>query len=136
MMKRIACGPSGLVMALAVLSGCGGGGGVSSAPPPAPAPTPTPVPTPTPTPTPPPVNFRPAEYTRSAGLELANAVPAYQAGATGAGVTAAVVDSGVNPNSPEFAGRISPASQDVAGTRGLGDDSGHGTAVSAVLLAA
>ena len=51
-------------------------------------------------------------------------------------MTAAVIDSGVNPNSPEFAGRISPASQDVAGTRGLGDDSGHGTAVSAVLLAA
>jgi hypothetical protein len=136
MMKRIACGPSGLVMALAVLSGCGGGGGVSSVPPPAPAPTPTPVPTPTPTPTPPPVNFRTAEYLRSNGLELANAVPAYQAGATGAGVTAAVVDSGVNPNSPEFAGRISGASQDVAGSRGLGDDSGHGTAVSAVLLAA
>lgn len=136
MMKRIACGPSGLVMGLLVLAGCGGGGGVNSLPTPAPAPTPAPVPTPTPTPTPSPVDFRTAEYMRSNGLELANAVPAYQAGATGAGVTAAVIDSGVNPNGAEFAGRISGASQDVAGSRGLGDDSGHGTAVSAVLLAA
>jgi hypothetical protein len=73
---------------------------------------------------------------RSNGLEPSNAIPAYQAGATGAGITAAVIDSGVNPGSPEFAGRISAASQDVAGSRGLGDDGGHGTAVSAVLLAA
>jgi hypothetical protein len=137
MNKRFACGPSGLVMALLALGGCGGGGGsVSSIPTPPPAPTPTPVPTPTPTPTPPPIDFRTAEYMRSNGLELADAVPAYQAGATGAGVTAAVIDSGVNPNSPEFAGRISVASQDVAGSRGLADEGGHGTAVSAVLLAA
>ncbi|MBA2919095.1 S8 family serine peptidase [Sphingomonas sp. MAH-20] len=138
MSKRVAHGPSGLVLSVLLLGGCGGGGSVTPipAPPPAPTPTPTPVPTPTPTPTPPPVNFRTAEYQRSSGLELANAIPAYQAGATGAGVVAAVIDSGVNPSSPEFAGRISAASQDVAGSRGLGDDDGHGTAVSAVLLAA
>jgi hypothetical protein len=51
-------------------------------------------------------------------------------------VIAAVIDSGVNPSSPEFAGRISAASQDVSAARGLGDDGGHGTAVSGVLLAA
>ncbi|MFD1610500.1 S8 family peptidase [Sphingomonas tabacisoli] len=126
-----------------ILGGCGGGGGVNTVPTPTPAPaptptpTPTPVPTPTPTPTPTPsVNFRTAEYIRSNGLEPSNAVPAYQAGATGQGVTAAVIDSGVNPNSPEFAGRISSLSQDIAGSRGVGDDGGHGTAVSAVLLAA
>ena len=82
------------------------------------------------------MNYRTAEYNRSTGLELANAVPAYQAGATGQGVLAAVIDSGVNPSSVEFSGRIAPASQDVSGTRGLGDDGGHGTAVSGVLLAA
>jgi hypothetical protein len=138
MNRRIALGPSGLVMAQLALAGCGGGGGTVNPlpPPPTPTPTPVPTPTPTPTPTPPPVNFRTPEYVRSNGLELANAIPAYQAGATGAGITAAVIDSGVNPNSPEFAGRLSPASQDVAASRGLGDDSGHGTAVSAVLLAA
>jgi len=81
------------------------------------------------------VNFRTTEFNRS-NLEVANAIPAYQAGATGRGVVAAVIDSGVNPASPEFSGRISAASQDVSASRGLGDDGGHGTAVSGVLLAA
>src|SRR6478752_513447 len=129
MRKRLIRGPSALVMALSVLSGCGGGGGgVSSVPTPTPAPVPTPTPTPVPTPTPTPaptVNFRTAEYNRTLGLEISNAIPAYQAGSTGRGVTAAVIDSGVNPNSAEFAGRISPASQDVSASRGLGDDGGH-----------
>ncbi|HYZ48175.1 MAG TPA: S8 family serine peptidase, partial [Sphingomonas sp.] len=102
-------------------------------PSPAASPTPTPIPAPTPTPT---IDYRTPEYSRSTGLELANAVPAYQAGATGAGVTAAVIDSGVNPGLQEFAGRISSASQDLSGSRGLGDHGGHGTAVSGVLLAA
>jgi hypothetical protein len=47
-----------------------------------------------------------------------------------------IVDSGLNPNLDEFAGRIDPASGDVAGTRPLGDDGGHGTAVTAVAAAA
>lgn len=140
MSKRIALGPSALILtAMMGLSACGGGGGgVVSTPPPAPAPTPAPAPAPAPTPTPTPVptNFRTQEYTNSNGLEISNAVPAYQAGASGQGVVAAVIDSGVAPGIAEFAGRISPASQDVSGTRGLGDDGGHGTAVSAVLLAA
>jgi hypothetical protein len=112
--------------------GGGGGGGILSTP----APSPAPAPAPTPTPTPAPTNFRTAEYNRQAGLELANAVPAYQAGATGRGVTAAVIDSGVDANSAEFAGRISSASQDLVSTRGIQDEGGHGTAVSGVLLAA
>lgn len=120
-----------------LLAGCGGGGGsVASSPVPPPAPAPTPVPTPTPTPTPTPVNYRTQEYIRSSGLELADAVPAYQAGVSGRGITAAVIDSGVAAGNAEFAGRISAASQDVAASRGLGDEGGHGTAVSAVLLAA
>jgi subtilisin family serine protease len=51
-------------------------------------------------------------------------------------VTAAVIDSGVNPALSEFSGRISAESQDIAGTRGMGDEGGHGTSVAAVLLAA
>jgi hypothetical protein len=51
-------------------------------------------------------------------------------------VIAAVIDSGVDATTPEFAGRISPLSRDAAGTRGLGDDDGHGTSVSGILLAA
>ncbi|MBS0505034.1 MAG: S8 family serine peptidase [Proteobacteria bacterium] len=136
MRKRLKFGFSMLAMAATLpLAGCGGGGGsVLSTPAPTPAPSPTPAPAPTPTPAP--VDFRTAEYDRQAGLELSNAVPAYQAGATGQGVIAAVVDSGIDASSAEFAGRISPASQDLAGTRGIQDEGGHGTAVSGVLLAA
>jgi hypothetical protein len=51
-------------------------------------------------------------------------------------VKIAVVDSGINPSLAEFAGRIDPASGDVAGNRPLGDDDGHGTAVTATAAAA
>jgi hypothetical protein len=47
-----------------------------------------------------------------------------------------VVDSGINPALAEFAGRIDPASGDVAASRGISDEGGHGTAVSAVAAAA
>jgi hypothetical protein len=66
----------------------------------------------------------------------ANAIAAYNAGATGKGVKLAIVDSGINPNLAEFAGRVDPASGDVAGNRGVSDEGGHGTAVSAVAAAA
>ncbi len=66
----------------------------------------------------------------------ASALSAYQAGATGAGITVGVIDSGVDVTSPEFSGRISPASADLAGSRGLQDEGGHGSAVSDVLLGA
>jgi hypothetical protein len=140
MTKRNAFGPSALVLtAMLALTACGGGGGgdVNSTPTPSPSPAPAPAPAPTPSPTPTPgTSFRTAEYNRQPGLDLAGVIPAYQAGASGQGVTAAVIDSGVNPGSPEFSGRISPASQDLSGSRGVGDEGGHGTAVSGVLLAA
>jgi len=66
----------------------------------------------------------------------ANALAAYNAGGTGQGIKIGIVDSGINPNLAEFAGKIDPASRDVAGTRGVSDDGGHGTAVSAVAAAA
>ncbi|MFN3457765.1 MAG: S8 family serine peptidase [Novosphingobium sp.] len=128
------------IVALAVsLSGCGGGGGVSSTPAPAPAPTPTPtpVPTPTSTPTPTATNFDTAEYRRSDGPSLHNAVTAWQAGANGAGTTIAIVDSGIDTANTEFAGRISSASRDVAGTRQLTNaDDAHGTQVALTAAAA
>ncbi|MCE2829673.1 MAG: S8 family serine peptidase, partial [Sphingomonadales bacterium] len=49
---------------------------------------------------------------------------------------AGVIDSGINVDSPEFSGKIHPLSGDFAGNRGLQDEGGHGSAVSAVLLAA
>jgi subtilisin family serine protease len=42
----------------------------------------------------------------------------------------------VNPNLDEFAGKIDPASQDVAANRGITDTEGHGTATAAVAAAA
>jgi hypothetical protein len=53
------------------------------------------------------------------------------------GVTVGVIDSGIDPNSHEFTGRIHAQSGDVTGAgRPLGDDDGHGTEVARVLAAA
>lgn len=119
------------------LAACGGGGGgVNSAPTPAVAPSPPPpAPPPPPPPPPPSINTNTAEFNSSAGIGHANARAAYDEGATGAGVTVAVLDSGIDTGSTEFAGRISNASQDVAGSRGIDDEGGHGTSVSAVIAA-
>lgn len=130
------------VTALVLLSGCGGGGGTTSTPaPPAapePAPTPTTDPTPTPTPTPaltPATVFDTAEYRRSDGPSFHNAIPAWQLGATGQGVTIGIVDTGIDIDSPEFAGRISSASTDVAGNRGIDAEDDHGTHVAMIAAA-
>jgi hypothetical protein len=82
------------------------------------------------------VNYNTAEYQASQYSVVSSAIAAYNAGATGQGIKIGIVDSGINPNLGEFAGRIDPASRDVAGSRGLGDEGGHGTAVSAVAAAA
>ncbi|WP_343344439.1 S8 family peptidase [Sphingomicrobium sp. XHP0239] len=129
-----------------LLAACGGGPGTIArpAPPPAPpiggTPTPTPTPAPTPTPTPTPVTQRvdydTAEYRNSGGAAGVDAIRAYQAGATGAGIAIGIVDTGINPTLSAFAGRISSASGDVAGNRGISDEGGHGTAVAAVAAAA
>ena len=67
---------------------------------------------------------------------MSNAIAAYNAGATGKGIKIGIVDSGINPALSEFAGQIDPASGDVASNRGISDEGGHGTAVSAVAAAA
>lgn len=121
------------LMLLAACGGDSGGGGVASTPAPAPAAVPSPAPTPAPTPA---VNFNTPEFQRSNGAVQAQALGAYNAGATGTGVVVGVIDSGVDTTSAEFTGRISTASADFAGSRGIGDEGGHGTAVSSVLLGA
>lgn len=136
-------------LALLSLSACGGGGSGSGqvgstpapptsaapvTPPPAPAPAPPPA-APAPAPTVTAVNYNTAEYQRSNAAVSSGALAAYNAGATGKGVKVAVIDSGINPNASEFAGRIDPASRDIAGTRGLGDESGHGSAAAGVIAA-
>ena len=115
------------------LSACGGSGGGNDTPQPIPA-----APPPPPPPPPPPAgtDYNTAEYKASTYAVAANAIAAYDAGATGKGVKIGVVDSGINPKLSEFTGRIDPASGDVYGTRGVSDEGGHGTAVSAVAAAA
>ena len=58
----------------------------------------------------------------------------------GAGVTIALVDTGVSPTNPEIAGRISSLSQCAAVTftcsNGYDDDEGHGTATASIAAGA
>ena len=137
--RKIAIGSS-VIFALA-LSACGAGGVSSTPVPPPPTadvpPPPPPTPPPPPPPPPPTTSFATSEYLRSDGPDFHRAITAYQAGASGRGVTVGIIDSGIDPNSHEFAGRIHAQSGDVTGAgRPLGDDDGHGTSVSRVLAAA
>lgn len=123
--------------ALALLAGCGGGGGPVSAPPPQPSPTPSPTPTPSPIPTPTPTSsFDTAEFRRSDGPRVHDALPAWQSGASGQGQTIAIIDSGIDTDSPEFTGRIHADSRDVAGSRTIEAEDDHGTHVALVAAAA
>lgn len=121
----------GSAVPLFLLAACGGDSGSVASTPPPPTPSASPPPSPPPSST-----FDTLEYQRSNAAVQAQALAAYQAGATGKGVIAAVIDSGIDQNSAEFAGKISPLSTDLAGSRGLQDEGGHGTAVSGVLLGA
>ncbi|GFZ98391.1 hypothetical protein GCM10010923_03160 [Blastomonas marina] len=80
--------------------------------------------------------FNTSEYRRSDGPADHNAIAAWQQGATGAGVAIAIIDTGIDSDSPEFAGRILPASRDVAGSRGIDQEDDHGTNVALVAAAA
>lgn len=106
---------------------------------PAPAPIASPTPAPTTSPTPlatPTATFLTAEYDRSTGPAQHNAITAWTQGYNGKGVTIGIVDTGIDTANPEFAGRISSASTDVAGNRGLIPEDDHGTDVSLVAAAA
>lgn len=120
--------------AIVLLSGCGGGGGGTvSTPGPTPSPSPSPSPTPTPTPS---SSFTTAEYNRSDGPQMHDAIPAWQSGATGQGQTIAIIDTGIDSDSPEFAGRIHANSRDVVSNRGIDGEDDHGTHVALVAAAA
>lgn len=83
-----------------------------------------------------PAEFNTAEFRRSDGPAEHNAVAAWTAGRTGQGVTIAVIDTGIDHDSPEFAGRLSPLSRDMAGSRPLTGVDDHGTNVAMVAAAA
>ena len=83
------------------------------------------------------VNYDTAEYRRSNTAVAANALPAWQAGVSGEGVTIGFVDTGIDAGSAEFAGRILPTSRDVTGQgRSITDVDGHGTAIATIAAAA
>lgn len=144
MMTRRYAALSSIALALS-LAACGGGGSsgpvTSTPPPPPPAPSPTPTPTPTPTST--------EEYNNSAAVSAAKAQYAYDEGYTGAGVTIAIIDSGIDTDNAEFEGRINDASQSFTNTFArcgtcstetvtydLDDVQGHGTWVAAIAAGA
>jgi hypothetical protein len=92
-----------------------------------------------------PSSFETDEYRRSWYLGHIHASEAYAMGYTGKGVAVAVVDSGIDFNHPEFAGRISPLSYsyaidrdplDLSDTDFEGKIQGHGTHVSGIIGAA
>lgn len=115
---------------LLVTAGCGGGGGGSgpvsglgaaSRPPPDPLGTP----------------FDPSgesEFEKNDGLDIINAEAAYGLGATGAGVTVALIDTGIDADHPDLAGNVSASSYNVVnGTFDVSDAIGHGTKVAGVI---
>jgi subtilisin family serine protease len=132
-------------------SGCAGGGGGNDAigPVSPPAAPPVPPPSPPPSPPPPPASFfENNEYERDYSKALIHASAAYAAGATGQGVTIAVIDTGVDSTSGEFAGVGKLTSIDIYnGTSGFtptgssvvrnspDDQQGHGTGVASVAAA-
>jgi subtilisin family serine protease len=124
-----------LTIPLALAACGGGGGGVNSTPAPPVATIPTPVPVPAPPPPPPPPTPTASgndtgEYRATVGAVSMNALAAYNQGATGKGINLAIIDSGIDLQSAEFTGRVSTASQDVAGNASIDDEGGHGTAVA------
>jgi len=90
-------------------------------------------------------DFVDSEFNRSGALGLIQAQYAYQRGYTGKGVVIAIVDTGLDVNHPEFAGRISPwlqnyvpgfAPGDVSDVGRDGSIAGHGTHVAGLAAAA
>lgn len=134
---------------LAACGGGGGGGGVTPSPPILPPPPAAPPPPPPPPP-PPASSFETSEYfgsgfvdtttgapiTARSGLGPIKASSAYAAGATGTGITVAVIDSGVDGTGSELAGQIS-SSHDIITGRAAGDTDpeGHATLVASVIVA-
>ncbi len=116
------------------LAACGGGGpppvtggtGVGAAPPPPPPPPP-----------PDPNIFDTDEFRRSWGLDAIGALDAYDAGATGAGVTVAVVDTGVDDSHFDLSGKlVSGSTNIVTGNPAQQRDiDGHGTQVAGIIAA-
>ncbi len=143
-----------LVSLIAASAACAGGGGSGGTSTPAPSPfTGSPPPPPPPSPTAPASSFETSEYFFGAGtsspkvsaLSLIGASTAYATGATGAGVTVAVIDTDIHPTvtaaGEELAGKITSQSIDLCTGRQCGsvrattdaDAGGHASFVSTII---
>ncbi|MCF8474865.1 MAG: S8 family serine peptidase [Emcibacter sp.] len=93
--------------------------------------------TPVITPPPSPINYNTVEYRNNYGLDQIHAIVAYDKGATGAGITVAVIDSGIDSTNLQIKANIHPDSTNiVTGQKAdLQDVDGHGTGVSGVIAA-
>ena len=115
-----------LLISLALgLSACGGGGSNSNVQSPSPSPAPSPSPSS--------VTVTPAQQT--AQIEETNVAAAHTQGYTGAGVTIGIVDSGIMPENPAVAGRVTQEFIDVdpsTNNTSIPDVVGHGTWVSEI----
>lgn len=103
-----------LAVATALLTACGGGGGGSSNVKPTPADPGIPTGT-------------------QENLTQINAPAAWEAGYTGAGVTVAVIDSGVRATHETFGARVLTGYNTLEDTTDTTDDANHGTAVAGVI---
>ncbi len=134
-------------LAATTVAACGGGGGGGGSAPPSPilppmGPPPTPPSPPSP-PTLPPATFETSEYFGSgfssgnrSGLAQIHASSAYARGATGSGITVAVIDSNVDTATRELQGQIAGSYDVVSGRSATDiDPDGHGTLVSSVIVA-
>jgi hypothetical protein len=81
-------------------------------------------------------SFDTAEYRRSTGPSFHNAATAWAQGYNGTGTVIGLVDNGIDTTNPEFSGRITSSSADVAGNRGIQPEDDHGTDVALVAAAA
>ncbi len=92
-----------------------------------------------PPPPPPPVviDYGTREYRNNYGLDQIHAIVAYEEGATGAGITVAVIDSGIDVDNSDIVANIHTDSINiVTGNKAdLDDKSGHGTGVAGVIAA-
>lgn len=119
-----------------LLTACGGGGGGSGPTPTVLTPDPPPPSPPPPPPPPPGPSPSSVEYQRSWGLAAIHADAAYARGATGQGITVAVIDTGVDGARPDLVGAVSAESVDIVGARNVlvGTDR-HGTRVASIVAA-
>ncbi len=87
---------------------------------------------------PPPVGseFDTREFRFNGGNAAIKPIAAYEKGATGKGVVLGILDTGINPDNPEIAGRLAKGSADFLKGGAVKDIDGHGTIVSSIIAGA